>query len=1235
MATTITSSTFSDTYKDDYSDSAGYHRILFNSGKALQARELTQLQTILQNQIERIGNNLFKEGSIIHLTEGGVALNQKYEFIKLNTTVNTLPSTPSDLVGNSFTGQTSGVIVKVLEVVEASGGDPATLYVQYTSTLASGAATTAPIRMSAGEDISDGTNTLTVQTTNTVANPAVGTGSQFSIGEGIYYAQGHFIYTEAQSKIISKYSDAPDADVGFKIIEDVVTTADTNALYDNQGSTPNVAAPGADRYRIRLVIATRADIASDENFIHVATIEEGRIASVVRTTDSYNIPNEMIAERIKENSGDYLVDPFTIQFETDSASGFLQLKVSEGVAVVDGYRAAKYVPTTIRVEKATDTTTINNDATGIDFGNYVIVNPDNTSGLPNIDSFERMIIRNATTFGGSTIGTARVRAITEDGSNYKYHLFDIQMNSGQDFRDAKSIGTSSSNYFDIVLENSKAVLKETSNNTLLFDLAHPRAKSLSDISLQVQRRFTNVSVSGGQAVLTGASHLTGSEEFVNTGDWLFAKADSSVYTGSYSITGAGTTTATISGISALNGETLEVIGYVDVPAGGVKNKNLTAASITTTIDSDGSGFLFADLDHADIYKVRHILDADSADLSPRFTVDNGQRDNFYAYGRLLLKSGQSAPSGNITVKYDYFNHTGTGNFFAAPSYTGEVAYGDIPSHRLDDGTVKHLRSVLDFRSVKDNSNPATFPSATIFELPQPGQIVRSDTEYYLEGAARLVIDTEGTIRYIKGVSGFNSQLPAKPEQTLGLYDIYLGPNTLNDSDTIIEKVESKRYTMADIARLEDRIDKIEELTSLSMLELETTKFDVLDSSGNDRTKSGVIVDNFSTQQLSDTSANDYRASIDLLDMNLRPKFTEDNIRLAYDSANSTNIIRKGDNLYLKHSESAYIDQSLASQSVRLNPFTVVVHEGVITLSPSSDEWRDTNRLAAKVVSGGTKLNTNQALLWNNWEWNWGGKEISQLKVGSATNAKVTTSGNTTLTQVNRVVSDETVRKFIGDRVLDIALLPFMRSKKVFFKAEGLRPNSKVFAFFDGIDVSNWVRSETFDYYSSNTTDYGNIHDNATQHPEGKSALETDANGTIEGSFFIPNTSAIRFRTGVREFKVLDISVNRENDALSIARAIYTATGYLDTKQKEFISTRVLTIEGSTSAITRHQSNNDDRDHLRNHDNRSYYNIPGTDHSKFEIKSSGRVRAAHGSGGRGGRRGSRNDNNSMSADWART
>jgi hypothetical protein len=1161
MATTITSSTFPNTYKDDYLDSDNYHKILFNSGVALQARELTQLQTIIQNQIKRFGDNIFLEGAVVK--PGGANLNSKYEFIKLNTSVYSLPGTPSSLVGTSFTGQSSGVVAKVLEVVAAAGSDPATLYVQYTSTLASASTTSDPIRMNAGETMDNGSTTLVVQTTNTIDDPATGTGSRFSIGEGIYYANGNFIFVETQSKIISKYSDAPNAECGFKIIEEVVTTADDTALFDNQGVTPNLSAPGADRYRIRLQIATKAEVASDENFVHVANIVNGRIQSAVKTIDSYNVPNELIAKRISENSGDYIVEPFTINFETDSATGFLNLKISDGIAVVEGYRAAKYTPTSLRVEKATTTTTINNDVTAANYGNYVLVDPAEVKGLPNINELELVNLRTVADYGGSTIGTARVRGVAEDGANYRYYLFDIVMNTGQAFRDVKSLGTTSTNYFNPTLELGKAVLKET-GSTVLFPLPHDRPSTIADISLVTQRRFTTTTNSSGQTTITVSAS---GEDFTNTGDWVFAKANDAIITTSVSVTGAGTQSATISGLptSVTN---LEILAYVNKGNGIVRAKTLTDMSRSITPDASGN----LPLGKADIYSITEIVDdADSSiNYSGRYSLDRGQRDNFYALGKLTLNGGMTAPSGLVHVKYKYFEHGVNGDFFAVNSYTGQVEYGDIPSHTLSNGRTVNLRSVLDFRSVQDSDGNYSGISTggRVVELPQPSDLIRFDGTYYQSSSARLVIDTEGVIQYIKGPTGFNPSLPEKPERTLGLYNITLNPNTISPRDVNINKIENKRFTMADIARLEDRVDKIEELTSLSLLELDTNNFEVLDSAGVNRTKSGVVVDNFSTQALSDTRSREYRASINPLRQIMRPWFYEDNIKLMYDSAASTNTIKKGDNIYLKYTDEVYMDQSLASQSVVINPFQVVVHEGIITLSPGSDEWRDTEYIANKIIDGGSKLDTNQALLWDNWTWNWGGTPIEELKVGSATNSKVTNSGNVTTTVVNKVVSDEVVQKLVGERVVNVALLPFMRSRKIFFKGEGLRPNSKVFAFFDGQPVASWVRTESFTYHSDNAVDYGNLHRNATGHPETASTLETDANGMVEGSFFIPRGPTLSFKTGTREFKILDISVPNDNDSLSIARALYSSVGHLDTKQKDYLSTRMLTVEGTSSTIHR-------------------------------------------------------------------
>jgi hypothetical protein len=52
-------------YFDDFNEDKKFHRVLFRPSYPVQARELTQLQSILQNQIERFGDSVYKTGSII------------------------------------------------------------------------------------------------------------------------------------------------------------------------------------------------------------------------------------------------------------------------------------------------------------------------------------------------------------------------------------------------------------------------------------------------------------------------------------------------------------------------------------------------------------------------------------------------------------------------------------------------------------------------------------------------------------------------------------------------------------------------------------------------------------------------------------------------------------------------------------------------------------------------------------------------------------------------------------------------------------------------------------------------------------------------------------------------------------------------------------------------------------------------------------------------------------------
>ena len=62
-----------DPYYDDFDPSKNFHRILFKPGYAVQARELTQAQTILQNQISNFADSIFSQNTPV--TGGRVSLN--------------------------------------------------------------------------------------------------------------------------------------------------------------------------------------------------------------------------------------------------------------------------------------------------------------------------------------------------------------------------------------------------------------------------------------------------------------------------------------------------------------------------------------------------------------------------------------------------------------------------------------------------------------------------------------------------------------------------------------------------------------------------------------------------------------------------------------------------------------------------------------------------------------------------------------------------------------------------------------------------------------------------------------------------------------------------------------------------------------------------------------------------------------------------------------------------------
>jgi hypothetical protein len=295
-------------YFDDYDETKKFLSILFRPGVAVQTRELTQLQTILQKQITRFGNHVFNDGAMV--IPGQVSYDNEVGYVKLqnlNSGSQQISTFLSEFEGTIITGQTSGVRALVLKAVLTEGSDPHTLFVKY---LDSGTSSGSKTLLDNEVIISDATTprSATLNTLN-----ATGKGSIASIQPGIYYIYGYFVLVDEQTIVLDKYSTNPSYRVGLQATETLVKPEDDLSLNDNAQGSFNYAAPGAHRYKIELTLDKLAvSSVLDQSFIELLRLEDGSIQYKVQQTD-YSILEKTLARRTYDESGDYTVRPFNIQ----------------------------------------------------------------------------------------------------------------------------------------------------------------------------------------------------------------------------------------------------------------------------------------------------------------------------------------------------------------------------------------------------------------------------------------------------------------------------------------------------------------------------------------------------------------------------------------------------------------------------------------------------------------------------------------------------------------------------------------------------------------------------------------------------------------------------------------------------------------------------------------------------------------------------------------------------------
>ena len=298
-------------YYDDYSEDKKFQKILFRPSYAIQARELTQLQTILQKQIERTGNHLFRDGSMV--IPGQISYDTTLSYVKLTNSfgTTTTDSILSTLVGKTISGSTTGVTAKILTYTKRSGSDPSMIYVKYLDSGTNNETKTfSPSEILVTEEVSV-IDQISVQVAASDTTP-IGFAAGASIQQGVYYVKGYFVLAEEQTIVLSKYTKTPSAKVGLNIIETIVTPEQDETLLDNAQDSYNYAAPGAHRYMIDLVLTSKpVDDTGHGDFIELLRLRSGIIEYIVDRTEYAQI-EQTLARRTYDESGNYTVKPFDI-----------------------------------------------------------------------------------------------------------------------------------------------------------------------------------------------------------------------------------------------------------------------------------------------------------------------------------------------------------------------------------------------------------------------------------------------------------------------------------------------------------------------------------------------------------------------------------------------------------------------------------------------------------------------------------------------------------------------------------------------------------------------------------------------------------------------------------------------------------------------------------------------------------------------------------------------------------
>lgn len=1259
-------------YWDDYDEKKKYSRILFRPTTSVQARELTQLQTILQNQIERFGGHVFKDGSVVRGCTPASLPN--LDFVRLQDaffsgSFDDVTQITSDYL---LVGQTSGV--RATTVANKRGlvvnyPDTNRFYVKYIETGNNQKKVFDPgetiliynpnqIKQNA-LDANNLVGSIKV-ITNTTTQAALGKGYGLTIDDGIVFHKGFFQLVDAQTIIVKDF----DQEVGGRLIgfdskEEIITEDDDKTLADNALGYPNENAPGAHRLRLNpyLIVREKTEIDETQSFFAVFEFSSLNNKLIInRNKNGYDQIGEVLSKRTEEESGDYVTKTFvTDTIKGDTPSTFYYT-VSSGVGYVKGNRVEYLTSEKVQAERALTTREVSQQSVSANFGNFIYVNE--VMGSLDFSKFLTIDIHAANssgkafeavtsglapvTTGKAKIGTAKVKAViydsgdpgTKDGK-YRLYISDIVMNSGysfyndaRSFRATNAVNTFGEFYADIVRNSSnKAVIQESGNAKLVWPLGKSALRRLRSsngsvnatefnyraISTTTMQTDGKIGVTVASSTAGGIDQLDDSVESgigdVSERDYsvtLLANATTANITGqTVSISGSspnithGATLQTIFGpgefiriyannttidyrqVVSVNTTVLVMnsnasltntaakfskhfpVGYnIPLNSSYSGNRIINVTSPTTfdiDVDIDSVAALEStapvvvsykmkrrqatqakkdvaksryvklwanaavggtwNLGICDVFNIRKVYGSTSGystaaadEITSYFTLDSGQMPDYYDHSKLVVKSDYEGTLGNmyLTVLVDHFviNTTNGVGFFSVDSYpiddvdlanTSAISTAQIPSYTYGDTTIK-LRDSVDFRPYKLNTatsattlgaaseNPTTttsFVSSSSKYLVEPDTTFEADLEYYLGRKDLITINISGGLNVVKGTPSENPRTPQNNTDSMiiAIADVPPYPSLTYEEAELIKKPE-------EAIEAEIYSNRVYTMRDIGVLDQRIQNLEYYASLAalENSAKDLAVLDEEGRNRFKNGIFVDPMTSYDFHDN------TNDQYRFTLDIGNTY-----GRSLFLQNDIDLEYKENLSSGIQRTGRYlTRPYTEELLIFQPFATKFRNNAQ--------------------DFWKWN-----------GAVT-----------------LFPGFDVNTEIRQGAANFEFRIFMAARTVCFVARGMRPNSRLYTYFDSTPVSqfcapaaiNTALGSTLQAAINEATRRGRPETALVRTGNFGSPLISNNNGVLFGIFNLP---ANTFRVGDRVFRVCDVDnlVLGEDAILTDASTIFT------------------------------------------------------------------------------------------------